>query len=262
MTAYWEAFLIEMQSTLRYRANVLFYLTAVLIPPLAIFFLWQTLLGQGATLGSYDLKAMVTYYLITQFFIANTPFSAWVEIGESIRDGRLALWLIRPACHYGLYLGRLLGSWVPFWVMGLVGTAGVAALLHRYFQLQTDLLYLITAFLLWFGGVLLGFTWGYLLNLVAFWTGRATGTVVLAEQAALFLAGGVVPLDLLPLKELWLFFPFRFAGWLPAQVYLGRLGGEELILEVLKLFAWLIAFFTMVRVLWKRGLQRFQGAGG
>jgi len=261
MRAYKSAFFLQMQSTLCYRANILFYLTAVLIPPLAIFFLWRTVLGEVDALGAYDLGTMITYYVVVQFFIAHTPFSAWVEIGESIRDGSLTLWLVRPANHYGLYLGRLLGSWVPFWLLGLGGTAGVAALLHRYFQFQTDPVLIGAAVLMWLGGVILGFTWGYMLNLVAFWTERATGMVVLAEQAASFLAGGVIPLDLLPLQELWLFLPFRFAGWLPTQIYLGRVSRSELPLEFLKLLIWLMAFCVLVQWLWRRGLRRFAGVG-
>lgn len=260
--ACWKAFLIEMQSTFCYRANVFFYLTAVLIPPLAVFFLWHTVLGEGTTLGTYSLSTMVTYYIVTSFFVGNTPFSAWITIGESIRDGSLASWLVRPASHYGIFLGRILGSWVPFWLIGLGGTACVAAILHRYFELQTDPVRILVAVLLWLGGVVLGFTWGYLVNLVAFWTERATGTVILTEQAAAFLAGGIVPLDLLPLKELWQVLPFRFAGWLPAQVYLGRVDMAIIPLELTKLLAWFLVLFGLTRLIWRRGLARFQGAGG
>ncbi len=260
--AYRQAFLVELQATLRYRGNVLAYLSYVLVPPVAVFFLWKTVLGEGGWLGDYDLRAMVTYYLVTQLFVANTPFGAWSDIGEEIRNGRLALWLLRPAGHYGLYLSRILGSWVvPYWGMSLLGTAVVAAVLHRYFQLQTDSRLLAAALLFWLGGVVIAFTWGYLLNLAAFWTQRALGALLAADAVATFLAGGVIPLDLLPLKGLWLFLPFRYAGWLPTQIYLGRVPLESLPLEFLKLLAWLIALRLLVKLVWHRGLMRFQGAG-
>ena len=261
MRAYAQAFLVELQVILRYRANVLAYLSYVLIPPVAVFFLWKTVLGEGGRLGTYDLKAMVTYYLVTQFFLANTTFAAWSDIGEEIRNGRLVLWLLRPAGHYGLYLSRFLGSWVPYWGMSLLGTAAVAAVLHRYFQLQADPRLVLAALVFWLGGVVLAFTWGYLLNLTAFWTERALGVLLMTDAVATFLAGGVIPLDLLPLRELWLFLPFRYAGWLPTQIYLGRVPLEALPLEFLELLAWFVVLWLTVKLVWHRGLMRFQGAG-
>lgn len=262
MRVYWGAFLLQLKSTLRYRTNALLYLPAVLIPPLAIFFLWSTVLAKGATLGTYDLSSMVTYYLITQFFAANTPFVAWTEISESIRDGRLAIWLVRPASHYRLFLARLLGSYVFLWLVGIGGVASVAILLRHYVRLQTDPTFIVAAVLLWLGGVVLGFTLGYALNLLAFWTQRVTGTLGLVEQMAFFLSGAVIPLDLLPLHNLWLVLPFQFAGWVPAQVYLGRIPKGDLWFEFLKLAAWLAAGGGLVQLAWRRGLGRFQGPGG
>lgn len=259
--AYWKGFLIEMQTLFRHRASVFFFLPAVLVPPLAVFFLWRTVLGEGTSLGTYSLSTMVTYYIVTNFFVANTPSTAWAIIGESIRDGSLATWLVRPVSHYGIFLGRVLGSWIPFWVMGLGGIACLAGILHRYFVLQTDPVRILATLIFWLGGVVLGFTWGYLLNLAAFWTERTSGLLDLADQAVIFLSGGFLPLDLLPLKELWQALPFRFIGWFPAQVYLGRVDMNAIPLEFAKLLAWFFALFGLTKLLWRRGLARFPGPG-
>lgn len=103
---------------------------------------------------------MVTYYIVTNFFVANTPSTAWAIIGESIRDGSLATWLVRPVSHYGIFLGRVLGSWIPFWVLGLGGIACLAGILHRYFVLQTDPVRILATLIFWLGGVVLGFYLG------------------------------------------------------------------------------------------------------
>jgi len=131
---YLRALQVQTQVTLRYRGNVFAFLSYVLIPPLAVFFLWRAVLGGERALGGYDLSTMVTYYIVTQYFVANTAFSAWTDIGEEIRDGRLTLWLLRPASHYGLYFARNIGGWIPYWTVGLLGAAAVAGILHRYFR--------------------------------------------------------------------------------------------------------------------------------
>lgn len=259
---YLRALKVQTQITLRYRGNVFAFLSYVLIPPLAVFFLWRTVLGGERTLGGYGLSAMVTYYVVTQFFVANTPFSAWWEIGEEIRDGRLSLWLVRPVGHFGFYFSQTLGSWIPYWFMGLGGVVVVAGILHRYFLLPQEAWRLPVAVLFWLLGVALAFNWGYVLNLLAFWTARVSGVLDVADVAAVFLAGGFVPLDILPLREVWLFLPFRFAGWFPAQIYLGRVGLEALPRELGLLLGWLLLLSLVRRAVWRWGLRRYQAAGG
>lgn len=262
MRAYFRSLAVETKVTLTYRGSVLAFLSAITIPPLAVFFLWRTVLGAGGSLGDYDLSAMVTYYIVVGFFVANTPFTAWSEISEEIRGGRLALWLLRPAGHYGLYLSRNLGAWIPYWIMGLMGAAAVAGILHRYFHLPGDWWRVPVSIGFWILGVMLAFTLGYILHLLAFWTARTDGIMVVADVAATFLAGGFVPLDILPLREVWLFLPLRFAGWFPAQIFLGRVDPIELPRELGLLLGWLL-LLTLVRLaIWRFGLRRYRAAGG
>lgn len=259
---YWAAYVLEIQTVLRFRSNILFFLTAVLIPPLAVFFLWKTVLGGEGTIGAYDLRSMVTYYLIVQFMVANTPHTASYEIREDVYSGRLAVWLTRPCSYYGLYLARVIGSWAPFWLFGAVGTAVVALVLRNYVQPPPHPALPVFALLVWLGGAVLGFTWGYLINLAAFWTERAVGVVTVADVAVFFLAGGVIPLDLLPVSWLWQSLPFRFFGWVPAQVYLGRLDMSAIGLEAIKLVMWTLVLLGLSHLVWRWGLRRFQGPGG
>lgn len=258
---YFRALAVETKVTLAYLGTVAAFLSAVLIPPLAVFFLWRAVLGEGGSLGGYDLPAMVTYYIVTQFFVANAPFSAWVEIGEEIRNGRLSLWLVRPVDHYLFYLSRNLGAWVPYWAMGLLGAAAVAGILHPYFRLPGEVWRFPAALGFWLFGVVLAFSWGYMLNLLAFWTERTAGIMGVADAAAVFLAGGFVPLDILPAKEVWLFLPFRFAGWFPAQIFLGRVPAERLPVELGVLLGWLLFFLLGTKFIWRLGLRNYQGAG-
>lgn len=262
MKPYVSAFALQLQTGVRYRANALFYLPSFVMPALAVFFLWSTVLGPAGELGSYDLTSMVTYYLVTHFFVSNTPFAAWIEIGESIRDGTLARWLTRPAGHYGLFLARNLGGWIVYWLLGIGAVVLIGVLLRPHFTFQHATGLVPAALGLWLGGVVLGFTWGYLLQLTAFWTERVRGSLAIASQIAAFLAGAIIPLDLLPLSSLWALLPFRFAGYVPAQVYLGRMTGPEIAGQAVSLAAWLTVFAVAVRVMWRRGLRRFQGAGG
>lgn len=260
--AYRSSFMMEIKNAMVYRANLFFYLTYVVIPPLALFFLWKSYFENTGRLLSYDLNGMVTYSIITHFFVSNTPFSAWSEIGESIKDGGLTLWLIKPINHYRIYLARLIGSWVPLWIVSLSGVSAVIFALRNYITFQTNLLYVSVSILFWMGGVILGFTVGYLVNLLSFWTDRSSGGFVLLSGLTYLLSGAVLPLDILPLKQIWLALPFKYSGFFPAQIYLGRVPPAEWPIEFVKMLVWVLVLSIATRIVWNLGLQRYQASGG
>lgn len=259
---YCGSLIMDMKNALAYKANLIFYLTYVIIPPLAIFFLWSAILGDGKTIQSYDLNSMVTYFVITQLFVSNTPFSAWSEIGDEIRNGDLTLWLVKPIDHYLLYLSRLVGSWIPLWLTSFGGVTIVFLILHNYIKFQTDIVVIIATIVFWLGGVVFGFTIGYLFNLLAFWTDQSSGALMLSSGAAYFLSGAVLPLDILPFKEIWLALPYKYSGYFPAQIYLGRVPSSEWPVEFVKLCAWILITVIAAKIVWRIGLKRYQAAGG
>ena len=53
MRPYWSPFTLLFQDRLRYRANAVFYLSLVVVPPLAMFFLWRAVLGEAGQFGTY-----------------------------------------------------------------------------------------------------------------------------------------------------------------------------------------------------------------
>ncbi|RLE32494.1 hypothetical protein DRJ58_05260, partial [Candidatus Acetothermia bacterium] len=103
-------------------------------------------------------------------------------------------------------------------------------------------------------------SWGwcspYILNLLVFRTERTGGLIGVADVAAAFLAGGFVPLDILPLHGLWLVLPFRFAGWFPAQIFSGRVKFAELPRELGLLLRWLLLLPLIRLTIWQLGLRR------
>lgn len=259
---YYGSLKMEMKNSLAYKANLFFYLTYVVIPPLAIFFLWSFVLEDGKSIASYDLNSMVTYFVITQLFVSNTPFSAWREIGDEIRNGDLSLWLVKPIDHYLLYLARLIGSWIPLWIISFGGVTVVILILYNYIKFQADILVIVAALVFWLGGVVFGFTMGYLLNLLAFWTERSSGALLLSSSAAYFLSGAVFPLDILPFKKIWLALPYKYSGYFPAQIYLGRVLPPEWPIEFMKLCFWILITIIASKIVWRIGIKHYQAAGG
>jgi len=259
---YLESAKCEVKRMLQYKANSLFYLTVVLIPPLALFFLWKTILSHGGSIGGYNLSDMVTYFIVTQFFVMNTPYSAWIEIGESIKDGSLSLWLVKPVNHYLLYLFRLIGSWIIQWIFGIAGVIVVSIILKDYVVIPKEASTYFLSILFWMGGIVIGFSYGYILNLLSFWFERSTYIIYFSEGIVALLSGMLIPLDLLPAKSLWLFLPFKFCGYVPAQIFLGKMTGLDIAFEFASMAIWIFVLVSLSHLVFKIGSRRFTASGG
>jgi ABC-2 type transport system permease protein len=102
-------------------------------------------------------------------------------------------------------------------------------------------------------------------GLLAFWTTRATAIMELHGGVALFLAGRVAPLSLLPpavagaAGVLW----FRYMLAFPVEVLTGAAhGGEALRQGFAGQIIWLALWFAAYRVAWSRGVRRYGAVGG
>jgi ABC-2 type transport system permease protein len=72
----------------------------------------------------------------------------------------------------------------------------------------------------------------------------------------------MVPLDVLPdaVRSAVLWTPFPSLLWLPARLLVGE-APVNLTHAALILAAWFVVLFALNRVLWRRGLLRYQGMG-
>lgn len=262
LRTYMEVARYEFKRSIQHRVNAFFYLSVVLIPPLALFFLWKSILSHGGTIGNYNLSAMITYFVITQFFVMNTPYSAWIEIGDSIKDGTLSLWLTKPLNHYFLYLSRLIGAWLLQWILGVLGVVAVCFMLRTYVMIQRNAWCYVMSILFWFGGIIIGFSYGYILNILSFWLEKSAYLVYFSEGIVALLSGSMIPLDLLPMKQIWLFLPFRFCGYVPAQIWLGRLSLQEVRSEFASMILWALVLVIIANLVFKSGCKRFTASGG
>ncbi len=252
---------LEHTYSLRYRANTLFYISAVAVPVLLQYFLWTTLYRSRSHFGAYDLADMLTYYVIT-VFLNQLRIVAWWEIANSIRSGAVVHYLVRPWNHFTLYLTRTLAWSSTSWMVLLVAYVPIWGLLRHHLHPPASWHALGGLLLLWFLGGLFMFSLEYMANLLAFWTERARGFLSLLEFVRWFLGGALVPLDLLPGGRWLAQQPLAYLGYLPAQVYLGRVQGEALLRALGTILLWLGILVPLAQGMFRWGLRRYQPPGG
>ena len=113
MKKYWHVVKVGMQNNLTYRFNYLARTLFSFIPLMAMLYLWRTIYAgktEGATISSYSLAQMISYYLLVAVVDTLTAVNEddW-QIAADIKDGNISQFLLKPI-DYLWYRLCLFGS--------------------------------------------------------------------------------------------------------------------------------------------------------
>jgi viologen exporter family transport system permease protein len=256
---------VAFQDALQYRAEGVIWFLFDLLPPFMMLFVWLAAYRETEQVGGYTVGAMLGYYLgLALLRGVLTSHPEW-EVAESIRDGKLAMLLLKPLDPWGYWLvcelpWRLtrLGMMSPI-LLGAVLLLGgqvrlPAASLGNGLALALSL---PLAFLLcFFVKLCVGFA--------AFWLLEIQALSGLFEVCLFLFGGTIVPLELLPdsLRGLAALLPFEYVYAFPLALALGRVGPDEIWNGLAVQALWTAGLFALARLLWWGGLRRFEAVGG
>jgi ABC-2 type transport system permease protein len=116
--------------------------------------------------------------------------------------------------------------------------------------------------------LLLSFALGFYLEacigLVGFWMLEVSSLLFVYMLFQFFLSGHMFPLDILP--EPWAtivgYLPIKYLAYFPAAVFLGKITGIPLAIDMGMLVLWTVFFFGLSRLAYHAGLKRYSGFGG
>ena len=243
-----------------YRAEFLIWMFSTNMP-LVMLAIWAAAARSGPV-GAYSQRGFAAYYIAA--LLVRLMTGAWIvwEMTMEIRQGTLALRLLRPI-HPLLQWSADNIAAIP--MRGIVALPVTAILLwvargelsHDWFSWLVLCPALLGAWLLYFlvqaiiGTMALRFESAS--SLFDAWLGFSN-----------VLSGYLVPLDLFPraVRELALWLPFRFQLSFPVELMLGRWPRLQA-LELLGVqWIYLAALLLLTRLAWRRGLRHYAAYGG
>ena len=252
------------KSLLSYMSSRGFFWTlsvAWMMGPLIYLFVWITAAGSG-TIKGFDRADFVFYYLVLILVNQLTyPTSNWT-IGEGIRNGTIATWLLRPIPTIFEAIASDIAVKIVCMPFVLVLTVGLSLFLRISFRIPA------TTVLIFIGSLLLAqivrFMFAYLAALMAFWTQRIDAFLDLTGLLVFLFAGQVAPTLLLPgiLRKAALVLPFRYMLGFPIEVLMGKLTQAELLSGLIIQSVWVVALLLLHQVVWQKGLKKFSSLGG
>ena len=94
----------------------------------------------------------------------------------------------------------------------------------------------------------------YLININVFWTIESEGLYRMLLRIKRLLAGAYFPLSIFPgiVLSVFLFLPFAYSFYVPAQIYLGRFSMDEAMRGIFIQLAWIVILYVGIRMMWAR----------
>lgn len=242
------------------------------LPIVTQIFLWWAIFQslspsdpEKATLSGYTFRDMVAYYLLTMLARA---FSSMPGLSSSIalkvRDGEIKRFLVQPIDLLTFLFWSRVAHKLAYYVVAFLPFAVVFFVCRDFFGEIPDtptLMCFIASLVLSFA---LGFYLEACLGLVAFWMLEVSSLLFVYMLVQFFLSGHMFPLDLLPhsVQHVVGYLPIKYLAYFPAAVFLGKVRGTALAIDMAMLVGWTILFWLLSRWIFEKGVDRYSGFGG
>jgi ABC-2 type transport system permease protein len=213
--------------------------------------------------AGYNVQDTLRYTWLAQAMIMIVLTFGWYDLMLTIRSGEVISDLSKPCDFYWYWFSRELGRdlyyllfrGLPTYISGMllfsIGVPGGSSLW----------LVFVVSFLL---GAMLGIAYRFLYNVIAFWVIEARAVGGMAGAIALFFSGGYLAVAFFPpwLRAIADWLPFNGLLNVPAEIFLGKLSGGDLWLNLARQLFWLIVLTFVARLVAAAATRRVVVQGG
>ena len=263
MRLYWEVARRAYQRQLAYRtANLAGLITNAVFGYLRAAVMLALYATQD-TIGGYDRRDAISYLWVTQASVMVIALWGWYEVEQTIRTGDVVSDLAKPFSYLGYWLARDYGRALYFLLFRGSAIFLVGQLSFGLRLPGSPLTYLAFALSLAIG-VAISFAFRFLMNLSAFWTTEARGTILIGGSLITFLSGFLVPLSFFPdwARAPLAALPFASIVQVPTDVFLERLTGPALLAALALQLAWAVALLLLCQLTVGAATRRVLVQGG
>lgn len=246
-----------------YRAQVFTHIGSVLLRVFLLSTLWTALYRNNGEQEGITLDAMITYATLALLLDLIYGVNGAYVIREKIREGSIAIDLMRPIS-------------VPMYVLAdTVGQTSFAALqiipalLLSLLIVHVDGPASAVAGVAFVASVLLGFMVNFFLDLImatiTFWTMEIFGVQIMVQFISSLLSGALVPLYFFPpgiIQQLAFASPFAAIYNAPLSIYIGKVAGAQIPAMLGFQLFWVVCFGIFALGLWRVGERRVVIQGG
>lgn len=244
-----------------YRAEMFIWVISTTMP-FIMMGLW-TAVARDAPVGRFAGEGFVAYFLAT--FVVRQLTGAWAawQINFEVKQGTLAMRLLRPVSPIWSYAAENLGAF-PLRLVVAIPVLLLSVLVVGRDAVPREAWGWPLFFVALLGGWLISFLANVMIGTLSLYM-ESSGRVMDVWLALFFVFSGYLyPVELFPsaLRTLADWLPFRYQIGLPVETLTGARGFSETLELLARQWLWVGILAGTCSLLWKRGLKRFGAFGG
>lgn len=262
MRAYLYLFNKAFKSQFVYRLATFFKLVSSMLSLLVQISLWSSLINSGVK-DEISMSEMLVYVIVNAIVLSLTSINIANDLEPEIRDGTIAIYLVRPLSLH-LYLLSVNFGKTAFNTLATVLPAVIISGLFIGISLPIQKIYLLFFFLSVGLGVFIMFELTYIVGLLAFWVQRTWYLKWYLNAGVVFLGGTVVPIWFYPeaMKNISYILPFRYISFEAVNLYLEKTSIQHGILVIFIALFWVMVLYFCGRFMWYKIQRRIMINGG
>jgi ABC-2 type transport system permease protein len=266
LSTYRQIFAVGVQNTFVYRWNFLLRTIFGIVPLVGMVFIWRAVFAaKGGGINGYEYSSMIFYFMLV-VFVDNliTPTEDEWQIAGEIRDGKISAYLIKPLNYFAYRFTLYFSYRLLYMSVVALPIAGLAFVFREYLRVPQHAITWPAFALSTAMAAGLQFCLAYSLAMIAFWVLEISTIVFIVFSFEYFLSGQVFPIDIFPasMQRLLHWLPFGYELFFPVQVCMERVQGRALVEGLAIQAGWLVLSYALARVLWARGVRKYQAVGG
>lgn len=262
MKKYLTVFLLAWQEALIYRAANILYLVFSFINMFLTIAIWYVAFQNPVLSSKIPYSTFLSYYILVMFFQQITQsFIGGVVSDRHIKRGEMSSILMKPVS----YFSYIICSELPWRFIQFLFSIPVIFVMVFLFRVQIHLqpLWFLIALGMTPFAYLLSFCIQVCFGFFTFWFEDAIGLFNLLDILIILFAGTGIPIFLFPpvMKTLGALLPFQYMLYIPVVVALQKMSMWDTLKNFSILLLWLFIFSFLLRFMWKKGLQKYNGEG-
>lgn len=263
MSMYLEMIRIRFLMMLAYRVN---YYSGIIIYAInigAYYFLWMAIYGEREALGGLTATQMTTYIAVVWMARAFYYNNIDREMALEIKEGRVAIELIRPYHYLVMKMMQGLGEGIFRLVFFSIPGMLIVSLI---FPIALPLAW--QTLLLYFISITFAFIINTQINLITgvltFFFFNNEGLIQTKRVIIDLFSGLLIPIALFPLwaADLLALLPFQAIAYLPAMIFTGGISGYEVWEALGVQIFWIIVLMLPIQLLWRIAKRNLAIQGG
>ena len=256
------------QAAMTYRSNFIAWFLGSIVYCLVMYYIWLAVFnssGEGMING-FTMRDMTVFLFITAMTNFLTDSDGSYDVGEEVRDGNIAMRLIKPVGFHSTFLFTEIG-W-KLLIFGMIFAPVVIGVEIYKFNAYGGFAFNIASFALYIFSMTMSYLFSFYMNVcfgfMAFFLKNLWGFNIIKSSILRFLSGGVLPLAFMPgaLRQVLQWLPFASLCYTPVMIYMGMYSPAETALRLAVQVAWVIVFYIISKLILSTALRHVSVQGG